>query len=152
MSCTMTMEAPAGTINQHTGHMEMPMDPDDVALYQAIGPDQPDPPSNREGRASPRIPFGWPRGGPPGQGPGGGPFGRGPPGGRRPPGGGGPPGGFPFPMPQAPQPGGHHSDKLVGNPPIIFTGDRSKAEQFITQWQLYKGVNITNVLMCNPYQ
>jgi hypothetical protein len=57
-----------------------------------------------------------------------------------------------MPMPQAPQPGGHHGDKLVGNPPIIFTGDCSKAEQFITQWQLYEGVNITNTLMHNPYQ
>jgi hypothetical protein len=147
MSRTMTMEIPAGTINPHTGHMEMPMNPDDVALYRAIGPDQPYPPTNREQQASPRIPFGWPQGG---QGPGGGPFG-GPPGGG-PHGGGGPPGGPPMPMPQAPQPGGHHGDKLVGNPPIIFTGDRSKAEQFITQWQLYEGVNITNMLMHNPYQ
>jgi hypothetical protein len=57
-----------------------------------------------------------------------------------------------MPMPQAPLPGGHHGDKLVGNPPIIFTRDRSKAEQFITQWQLYEGVNITNTLMHNPYQ
>jgi hypothetical protein len=48
MSCTMTMEVPAGTINPHMGHMEMPMNPDDVALYHAIGPDQPDPPTNRE--------------------------------------------------------------------------------------------------------
>jgi hypothetical protein len=55
-------------------------------------------------------------------------------------------------MPQAPQPGGHHGNKLVGNPPVIFTGDQSKAEQFITQWQLYEGVNITNMLMHNPYQ
>jgi hypothetical protein len=123
--------------------MEMPMNPDDIALYRAIGPDQPDPPAVREQQVSPRIPFGWPRGG---QGPGGRPFG-GPPGG-----GGGPPGGIPMPMPQAPQPGGHQGDKLVGNPPIIFTGDRSKAEQFITQWQLYEGVNITNTLMRNPYQ
>jgi hypothetical protein len=143
MSRTMTMEPATGIINPHTGHMEMPMNPDDVALYRAIGPDQPDPPTARERRASPRIPFGWPRGG---QGPGGGPFG-GPPGR-----GGGPPAGAPMPMPQAPQPGGHHGDKLVGNPPIIFTGDRSKAEQFITQWQLYEGVNITNTLMRNPYQ
>jgi hypothetical protein len=155
MSRTMTMEPTAGTINPHTGHMEMPMNPDDVALYRAIGPDQPDPLTTRERRASPRIPFGWPRGG---QGPGGGPFGGppggggGPPGGGGSPGGGGPPVGIPMPMPQAPQPGGHHRDKLVGNPPIIFTGDRSKAEQFITQWQLYKGVNITNALMRNPYQ
>jgi hypothetical protein len=118
MSRTMTMEPATGTINPHTGHMEMPMNPDNVVLYRAIGPDQPDPPTGRERRASPRIPFGWPRGG---QGPGGGPF-------------GGLPGGAPMPMPQAPPPGGHHGDKLVGNPPIIFTGDRSKAEQFITQW------------------
>jgi hypothetical protein len=81
-----------------------------------------------------------------GQGPGGGPFG-GPPGG-----GGGPIGGPPMPMPPAPPPGGHAGDKLVGNPPIIFTGDCSKAEQFITQWQLYEGVNITNTLMHNPCQ
>jgi hypothetical protein len=40
----------------------------------------------------------------------------------------------------------------VGNPPVIFTGDWSKAEQFITQWQLFEGVNITNTLMHNPYQ
>jgi hypothetical protein len=151
MSRTMTMETTAGTINPHTGHMEMPMHPDEVALHRAIGPDQADPPSDGGRRSPPRIPFGWPRGGPPGQGPGGGPFGGGPPGGG-PPGGGGPQGGPPFPMPQAPRPEGHHGDKLVGNPPVIFTGDRSKAEQFITQWQLYEGVNITNTLMRNPYQ
>jgi hypothetical protein len=52
MSRTMTMEPPAGTINPHTGHMEMPMNPDNVALYRAIGPDQPDPPAARERRAS----------------------------------------------------------------------------------------------------
>jgi hypothetical protein len=60
MSQTMTMEAPTGTINPHTGHMEMPMNPDHVALYRAIGPDQPDPPNHREQQASPRIPFRWP--------------------------------------------------------------------------------------------
>jgi hypothetical protein len=140
MSRTMTMEPTTGVINPHTGHMEMPMNPDDVALYRAISPDQLDLPTNRERRASPRIPFGWPRGRPLGQGPGGGPF------------GGGLPGGPPMPMPHAPQQGGHHSNKLVGNHPIIFTGDRSKVEQFITQGQLYEGVNITNVLMHNPYQ
>jgi hypothetical protein len=149
MSRTMTMEPVAGTINPHTGHMEMPINPDDAALYRAIGLDQADPPSDRGQRTLPRVPFGWPRGG---QGPGGGPFGRGPPGGGGPQGGGGPPGGPPFPMPQALPPGGHQGDKLVGNPPIIFTGDRSKVEQFIMQWQLYEGVNITNTLMHNPYQ
>jgi hypothetical protein len=43
-------------------------------------------------------------------------------------------------------------DKLVGNPPTIFTGDWTKSEEFITQWEMYKGVNITNNLMCNAYQ
>jgi hypothetical protein len=71
MSHTMTKEVPAGTINPHTGHMEMPMNPDDIALYRAIGPDQPDLPVGWDRRASPRILFGWPRGG---QGPGRGPF------------------------------------------------------------------------------
>jgi hypothetical protein len=69
------MEVPAGTINQTTGHINE----DDAALYRAIGPDQPDPPSTVGRRSdSPRIPFGWvrpPMGGPPGGFPGG----RGPP-------------------------------------------------------------------------
>jgi hypothetical protein len=34
MSRTMTMEPAAGTINPHTGHMEMPMHPDEVALHE----------------------------------------------------------------------------------------------------------------------
>jgi hypothetical protein len=142
MSHTMTMEAPTGVINPITGHMEECINADDAALYRAIGPDQPDPLVFARRCTPPAIPFGWPRGGPLAQWPGGGPFGGGPPG-----------GGPPVPMPQPPQqPGGHHRDKLVGNLPIVFTGDRSKAEQFITQWQLYEGVNITNTLMHNPYQ
>jgi hypothetical protein len=52
MSRTMTMEPATGTINPHTGHMEMPMNPDDVVLYRAIGPDQPDPQATRERRPS----------------------------------------------------------------------------------------------------
>jgi hypothetical protein len=113
------------------------------------------------------IPFGWIRpqggappigrryiyGGPPAGpfarlpgGPGGGPPGRGPP-------GGGPPGGGPpMPIPPAPAIGGVRNDKLVGNTPLIFTGEQSKAEEFIMQWQLYEGVNITNDLMRNTYQ
>jgi hypothetical protein len=43
-------------------------------------------------------------------------------------------------------------DKLVGNPPHIFTGDRTKSEEFITQWEMYEGVNISNNLMHNAYQ
>jgi hypothetical protein len=176
MSNTLTMEVPAGTINPVMGHV----DADDAALFQAIGPDQPDPPSRSGTERTTHIPFGWirpqgggmpeprryiyggppagpfaqPPGGPPGGGfpgggfPGGGPPGRGFPGGGPP--GGGPP--MPAPLPPAPVIGGGRNDKLVGNTPLIFTGDRSRAEEFITQWQLYEGVNITNDLIRNAYQ
>jgi hypothetical protein len=170
MSNTLTTEVPVGTINPRTGHV----DADDVALYRAIGPDQGDPPSTG-GTEQTCVPFGWLR--PPGggpldarryvyggnpQGPPAGPFmgypyqGRGLPGGG-PPGRGlpreGPPrGGPPMPLPPAPIIPGGRNDKLVGNTPLIFTGDRTKAEEFITQWQLYEGVNITNDLMRNAYQ
>jgi hypothetical protein len=43
-------------------------------------------------------------------------------------------------------------DKLVGNPPHVFMGDRTKSEEFITQWEMYEGVNISNNLMHNAYQ
>jgi hypothetical protein len=169
MSNTLTMEVPAGTINPVTGHV----DADDAALFRAIGPDQPDPPSISGTERTTHIPFGWIRpqgggmpdprryiyggGGPPGRGPPvggppGGPFG--PPGGGPPGGPFGPPGGGPpAPIPPAPVVGGGgRSDKLVGNTPLIFKGERSRAEEFITQWQLYEGVNITNDLMRNAYQ
>jgi hypothetical protein len=170
MSNTLTMEVPAGTINPITGHV----DADDAALYRAAGPDQPDPPSTGGTEVNPQIPFRWirpqgsgmpqpgryiyggppagPFGGPPGGRP---PFG-GPPGGGLPfggpPGGGPPGGGPPAPIPPALAIGGRRNDKLVGNTPLIFTGDRTKAEECITQWQLYEGVNITNDLMRNAYQ
>jgi hypothetical protein len=163
------MEVPAGTINPVTGHV----DADDAALFRAIGPDQPDPPSVSGTDRTTHVPFGWIRpqggrmpeprryiygggGGPPGGnpprgGPPGGPFG--PPGGPFGPPGGGPPGGGPpAPIPPAPAVMGGRSDKLVGNTPLIFKGERNRAEEFITQWQLYEGVNITNDLMRNAYQ
>jgi hypothetical protein len=168
MSNTLTINAPAGTINQITGHVN----DDDAALFRAIGPDQPDPPSVGGTDRTTHVPFGWIRqqgermpeprryiyggGGPPGGnpprgGPSGGPFG--PPGGPFGPPGGGPPGGGPpVPIPPAPAVMGGRSDKLVGNTPLIFKGERSRAEEFITQWQLYEGVNITNDLMRNAYQ
>jgi hypothetical protein len=167
MSNTLTMTAPAGTINPVTGHVN----DDDAALFRAIGPDQPDPPSVGGTDHSTHVPFGWIRpqsermpeprryiygGGPPGGnpprgGPPGGPFR--PPGGPFGPPGGGPPGGGPpAPIPPAPAVMGGRSDKLVGNTPLIFKGERSRAEEFITQWQLYEGVNITNDLMRNAYQ
>jgi hypothetical protein len=154
MSRTLTTEVPAGTINPITGHVN----DDDAALYRAIGPDQPDPPSVGGTDRTTQIPFGWIRpqaggmpdprryiyGGPPA-----GLFG---PPGRGPPGGGPPGGGPPIPIPPAPLVGGGRNDKLVGNTPLIFKGERSRAEEFITQWQLYEGVNITNDLMRNAYQ
>jgi hypothetical protein len=42
-----------------------------------------------------------------------------------------------MPIPPPPVIGGGRNDKLVGNTPLIFTGERSRAEEFITQWQLY---------------
>jgi hypothetical protein len=168
MSNTLTMEVPVGTINPITGHVNAD---DDAALFRAIGPDQPDPPSVGGTDRTTHVPFGWIRpqgermpeprryiygGGPPGGnpprgGPPGGPFG--PPGGPFGPPGGGPPGGGPpAPIPPAPAVMGGRSDKLVGNTPLIFKGERSRAEEFITQWQLYEGVNITNDLMRNAYQ
>jgi hypothetical protein len=145
MSHTITMPVPVGTINPITGHVNE----DNVALFRAIGPDQADPPSTQGRRSEPpRIPFGWvrpPMGGPPGGFPGGGGH----------PSGGGPPGGgfpAPVPLPPAPVVPGGCGDKLVGNTPLIFKGERDKAEEFITQWQLYEGVNITNDLMRNAYQ
>jgi hypothetical protein len=165
MSNTLTMEVPAGTINPVTGHV----DADDAALFRAIGPDQPDPPSISGTERTTHVPFGWirPQGGgmpeprryiygggppPPRGGPPGGPVG--PPGGGPPGGPFGPPGGGP-PMPIPPAPvigGGGRNDKLVGNTPLIFKGECNRAEEFITQWQLYEGVNITNDLMRNAYQ
>jgi hypothetical protein len=68
------------------------------------------------------------------------------------PGGGPPGGGPPMPIPPAPVVAGGRNNKLVGNTPLIFKGERSRAEEFITQWQLYEGVNITNDLMRNAYQ
>jgi hypothetical protein len=99
------------------------------------------PDGNPPGRGPPTG--GFPGGGFPGWGPpGGGPPGGGPP-------GGGPPGGGPPPPALIQMP---RTDKLMGNPPHIFTGDRTKSEEFITQWEMYEGVNISNNLMRNAYQ
>jgi hypothetical protein len=55
MSHTLTAEVPAGTINPITGHVN----DDDVALFRAIGPDQPDPPSVGGSDRTTNVPFGW---------------------------------------------------------------------------------------------
>src|SRR6202453_4618719 len=142
MSQTITMQAQVGTINPNTGHMGTE---DDVAVNRVIVPDRADPPSGGPSRR----PYGGglPGGGPPGGGggpPGGG---GGPPGGG---GGGGSPGVNLAPLPRIGAPRG--SDKLIGNPPTVYNGDKSKSEEFSTQWQLYKGVNMTNNQMRIPFQ
>jgi hypothetical protein len=53
MSNTLTISAPAGTINPITGHVN----DDDAALFRAIGPDQPDPPSVGGTDRTTHVPF-----------------------------------------------------------------------------------------------
>jgi hypothetical protein len=148
MSQTMPVLSQVGVINPETRHMTTE---DDIALYRANLPDRPDPPSTelcvRQFLSEQNMLYGGAplnnhrSRGPPGGGfPGGGFPGWGPPG------GGGLPGGIP--LPPVPVQG---TDKLVGNPPTIFTGDRMKSE-FIMQWEMYEGVNISNNLMHNAYQ
>ncbi|KAH8978762.1 hypothetical protein EDB92DRAFT_2119081 [Lactarius akahatsu] len=137
-------------INPTTGHR---MTADDAAIFRAVGPDVPDPPPGAGGPPAPRRP--------------GGPFGQGPPRGGRPPhggrqpqfggGGGGDPfgGGPPPPPPPAagPAPGAPHgSDKLVGETPTIFDGNRDEYESFLTQWHIYWGQNSEAPIMTNVYR
>jgi hypothetical protein len=125
-SCTQTAH-----IDPNTGHV---IDPDEAAAHRAAGPDRADPPEGDGGGAGGGgHPFG-----PGGGGGGGGGGGRGGGGG----GGGGPPGAG----------GGHHGqDKLFGQHPDTFTGDRSKTREFLTQWELYYNLNYANAIMGVPY-
>ena len=65
-------------------------------------------------------------------------------------GGGGGGGGNPLPPPAA---GGHAGgdNKLFGQPPDVFTGDRSKTKEFLTQWELYQNLNHLANVMGVPY-
>src|SRR6202012_2813137 len=67
----------------------------------------------------------------------------------RAPGGGG---GGPQPVGQAQALAGMLDNKLIGSPPEIFTGDRTKTKGFLTQWEIYRGVNVRTQVMSNPYQ
>jgi hypothetical protein len=58
----------------------------------------------------------------------------------------------PFPFPQHQLSQAEEGTNSWETPPLIFKGNRDTAEEFITQWQLYEGVNITNDLMRNAYQ
>ncbi len=62
-------------------------------------------------------------------------------------GGGGPPGGA------ANLRGGHAGGgaKLVGNPPQVYNGDCKKTQLFMSQWDIYWGLNYTIDIMAQPY-
>ena len=137
---TTTATIREGAINPLTSHMYTN---DDVAAFRTLQPDQPDPPQSfmgqgfpirsarTPGRGNPGIPGGVPPGG------GGG-------------GGGGRGGGFPPVLPAlqaAPNPG----DKLIGNPPFVFTGDCTKSEAFMSDWKKYCCANKDTARMAEPY-
>ena len=44
------------------------------------------------------------------------------------------------------------TEKFLGNAPAIFTGDRTKVDSFLTQWELYCSVNANNAAIQNQYQ
>src|ERR1700744_1309260 len=69
----------------------------------------------------------------------------GPPGGggRGPPNRGFPDGGGPMVV------GAPGNNKLIENPPTIFTGDQMKTKEFLMQWELYRGVNANTRVMFN---
>ena len=62
-------------------------------------------------------------------------------GGGNPPAAGGPPPGNPG--------GGEH--RLFGQPPDVFTGDRTKTKEFLTQWELYYNLTHLTSVMGVPY-
>ena len=45
----------------------------------------------------------------------------------------------------------HVDNKLYGQSPDIFTGDKQKAREFITQWDLYWSLNFNVAMMRTPY-
>jgi hypothetical protein len=59
-----------------------------------------------------------------------------------------PPPSFALPPP-APLP--QDEEELKGQEPIVFKGDRSKTEEFLTQWELYSGVNYAHSAMQMPF-
>jgi hypothetical protein len=73
-------------------------------------------------------------------------------------GGGGGDGGGGLPVPQTgpglfpPHRRAPDNHKFLGSEPEAFTGDRTKVESFLTQWELYCGVNTNNAAIQNQYQ
>jgi hypothetical protein len=85
--------------------------------------------------------------------PGGPSGGGGPPSGGGPSGGGGPPsgGGHPLPGQQPSSIPPPSSGRFIGKEPQTFTGDRTKADEFFTQWNLFVSVNYSNSAMTNAF-
>ncbi|KAH9009809.1 hypothetical protein EDB84DRAFT_1570984 [Lactarius hengduanensis] len=74
-------------------------------------------------------------------------------GGEDPQGGGGdgdenPHGGWPIGMPNTTQ----RAEKFFGKESAVFTGDRTKAAEFYTQWTLFTNLNDENTIMQTPYR
>jgi hypothetical protein len=155
-------EPPYIHINPVMGHA-MNVD-DDTAenIHRALGSDHADPPDEQRNTDIPRWQFQIPghanrqpfypplqpppqrlRGGGDGDGGGGGSGG-----------GGGGGGGLPAPAgPGLFPPHRRAPDmKFLGSEPEAFTGDRTKVESFLTQWELYCGVNANNAAIQNQYQ
>ena len=100
------------------------------------------PPGGGGGQGQPNPlhnPFGPPGGGNLGGGGGNPGGGGGNPGGGNPTGGGG--GGNPIPP----------HDKLSGQQPTIFEGDRHKSEAFMQEWNIYRGINQFTPQMTNLF-
>ena len=142
---TTTTTIREGAINPLTGHMYTS---DNVAAFCALQPDRPDPPTRPfAGQGFPirsaRTPGGGNPGIPGGVPPGGGGGGRG--------GGGGGGGGRLPPILPAQQAAPITGDKLIGNPPFIFTGDCTKSKAFMSDWKKYQWANKDTTCMMEPY-
>ena len=57
------------------------------------------------------------------------------------------PGGVPGGAPAIPNP----TNKFIGVPPQVFTGDRTKTEDFLLQWRTYCGANRNNSTLAVPF-
>ena len=44
------------------------------------------------------------------------------------------------------------SDKLIGNEPKIFNGERDQVEEFLTSWNFYQGLNRRTNVMRTPFE
>jgi hypothetical protein len=157
-------EPPYIRINPVTGHA-MNVDKDTAKnICRALGSDHADPPDEHQHMFIPRWqfqvpgntgqqPFHPPPPPPPRRPDGGGGGGNGGGGGGD--GGGGGGGGLPAPAGPGLFPAHRRApdtNKFLGSEPEAFTGDRTKVESFLTQWELYCGVNANNAAIQNQYQ